>query len=54
MRKNGTGYFFSNFAELSCYVHNDILQVGLMNQAPAVLKKVACPIFHKGRIYDGT
>ncbi len=44
-RKKGTGYFFSHCKRLPYPGHKDILQVGLMNQAPTTGKKVACPLF---------
>jgi len=44
-RKKGTGYFFSHCKRLPYLGHKDILQVGLMNQAPTTGKKVACPLF---------
>jgi len=37
-----------NTGELPFYIPKDILQVGLMNQAPTILKKVKkgdCPLF---------
>jgi len=39
-RKKGDRLLFSlNSGELPFYVRKDILQVGLMNQAPTILKK---------------
>jgi len=45
-KKKGDRLLFSlNSGEFPFYVCKDILQVGLMNQAPTILKKGDCPLF---------
>jgi O-antigen ligase len=45
LKVRGRLLFSSTFEELPRYACNDFLQVGLMNQAPTILIKVAHPIF---------